>query len=211
MGTNTTMNSNSDTITLAMPKLCDDRSNWADYLPRLQNAMGVKGLWRHVEGTATVPVPFAITNGILMLSNGKTSAMEDQIDAKESKIIDFEKREYLAWHILLSTMLICLGTKIKGLVTAEDMWKIVKEDAMLKSTLYILDAEDQLSSMKLTDNKDPKTHLIELKTHFQTMLQCRDNLMKIGSVMTESRFNIIIMSFLLESYRPTLQTITTSE
>ena len=91
MGSDMTMNSNSDSTTLAVPKLCDDGSNWADYLPRLQNTMGAKGLWRHVEGTATAPVPFAVTNGIPMLSDGKTAAMEDQIDAKESKIIDFEK------------------------------------------------------------------------------------------------------------------------
>ena len=96
MGPNTLMNSNSDTITLAVPKLHNDRSNWADYLPRLQNVMGAKGLWRHVEGTATAPILFAITNGIPMLSDGKTPATEDQIDAKESKIIDFEKRKYLA-------------------------------------------------------------------------------------------------------------------
>ena len=51
------------------------------------------------------------------------------------------------------------------------MWKVVKDDAMSKSTLYILDAEDQLSSMKLVDNDNPKTHLVELKNHFQTMLQ----------------------------------------
>jgi hypothetical protein len=38
-----------------------------------------------------------------MLANEKTLAMEDQIEAKESKIIDFEKREYLARHIILST------------------------------------------------------------------------------------------------------------
>ena len=91
------------------------------------------------------------------------------------------------------------------------MWKVVKEEATSKSTLYILDAEDQLSSMKLTDNDDAKTHLAKLKAHFQTMLQRRDNLMKIGSTMTETQFNIIIMSSLPESYRPTLQTITTSE
>ena len=91
------------------------------------------------------------------------------------------------------------------------MWKVVKEDATLKSTLYILDAEDQLSSMKLTDNNDPKTHLIELQNHLQTMLQRRDNLMKIGSTITETRFNIIILSSLPESYRPTLQMITASE
>jgi hypothetical protein len=137
---------------------------------KVTKCYGVKGLWRHVERTASVPVLFAITNGIPMLSDGKTPAMEDKIDAKESKIIDFEEREYLAQHILLSTMSICLRTKIKGLATAEDMWKIVKEDVTLKSTLYILDAEDQISSIKSTDNDDPKTHLVELKTHLQTML-----------------------------------------
>ena len=102
-----------------MPKLCDDGINWADYLPRLQNAMGAKGLWRHVEGTATVPVPFAIINRKPMLSDGKTPAMEDQIDAKESKILDFEKREYLARHILLSTTSIRLGSKIRT-------WQLLK-------------------------------------------------------------------------------------
>ena len=91
MGPDMTMNSNSDSTTLAMPKLHDNGSNWADYLPRLQNAMGPKGLWRHIEGTATGPIPFAVTNSIPMLSDDKTAATEDQIDAKESKIIDFEK------------------------------------------------------------------------------------------------------------------------
>ena len=55
-------------------------------------------------GNATAPVPYAI-------SNGKTKATEDQIEGKESKIIDFEKREYCACHILLLTMLICFGSK----------------------------------------------------------------------------------------------------
>ena len=46
------------------------------------------------------------------------------------------------------------------------MWKEVKDNAMSKSTLYLLDAEDQLASMKLADNNDPKTHLEELKQQF---------------------------------------------
>ena len=65
--------------------------------------MGAKGLWRHVEGTATAPVPYAITGGVAMLSDGKTPAMEEQLEAKESKIIEFKKREYLAQNIILST------------------------------------------------------------------------------------------------------------
>ena len=212
MGPDTAMNNmNSDSSTLAMPKLHDDGSNWADYQLQLQNVMGVKGLWRHVEGTATAHIPFTINNGIPMLADGKMPAMEDQIEAKESKIIEFEKREYLAHHILLSTTSTHLGTKIIGLATAEDMWNMVKDDATSKSTLYLLDAEDQLSSMKLADNDDPKAHLTKLKNHFQVMLQWRDNLMEIGSTMSDNRFNIIIMSSLPESYQPTLPTITMEE
>src|ERR1700761_6614975 len=91
------------------------------------------------------------------------------------------------------------------------MWKLVKSDATSKSTLYLLDAEDQLNSMKLQDNEDPKAHLADLKQHFQTMLQRRDNLVQMGSTISDTRFNIIIMSSLPESYRPTLQTITAAE
>jgi gag-polypeptide of LTR copia-type len=173
--------------------------------------MGAKGLWRHVEGTASTPVPFVLSNGKYMLADSKTQATEDQIKAKESKIMEFKKREYLARHILMLTTSTYLATKIKGLLTPEDMYKAVKDDATSKSTLFLLDAEDQLSSMKLTDNNNPKTHLAELKTHFQLMMQRRDNLMKMGSVMSDTRFNTIIMFSLPESYRPTLQTITAAE
>ena len=201
MGPETTINNlNSNSSSLAVPKLHDDRSNWANYQPRLQYAMGAKGLWRHVKGTATAPVLYAVNNRIPMLSDGKTPAMEDQIEAKESKIMELKKREYLARHILMSTMSTCVGTKIKGLAPAEDMWKVVKDDATSKSMLYLLDAEDQLSSIKLAENKDAKAHLAELKSHFQLMLQCQDNLMKIGSIMSDSQFNTIIMSSLPGSY-----------
>ena len=58
--------------------------------------MGAKGLWRHVLGTAIALVPYAMSNGVPMLADGKTLATEDQIESKESKIIEFKKREYLA-------------------------------------------------------------------------------------------------------------------
>jgi len=148
------MISSSNSSSLSVPKLRDDGSNWSDYQPRLQNAMGAKGLWRHVEGTAVAPVPFIVTEGKFMLSDSKTPATEEQIEAKESKIIEFEKREYLARHILMSTTSIRLATRIKGLLTAEDMWRAVKEDATSKSTLHLLS---------------------ELTQHFQLMLQRRDN------------------------------------
>ena len=48
------------------------------------------------------PCYFAINNGIPMLNDRKMLATEDQIESKETKILEFEKREYLAQHILMS-------------------------------------------------------------------------------------------------------------
>ena len=100
--------------------------------------------------------------------------------------MDFEKKEYLTQHIILSTTSTCLGSKIKELKTAKEMWKVVVADVMTKSTLFLLDAEEQLTSMKLSDNQDSKTHLAELKQHFQLMLQHRDNLLKMGSTLSDT-------------------------
>ena len=59
---------------LAVPKLHNDGSNWSNYKPRLQNVMGAKGLWRHMLGTATAPVPYVLNNSVPMLADEKTPA-----------------------------------------------------------------------------------------------------------------------------------------
>ena len=56
-----------------------------------------------------------------MLADGETLATEDQVEAKESKIIKFKKQEYLACHILMSTTSTHLRSKIKALKIAEAM------------------------------------------------------------------------------------------
>jgi hypothetical protein len=202
------MNSDSEFTNLAVPKLRDDGSNWADYAPRIQKAMGSKGLWRHVEGTTTAPKPFTLVDSVLVLEDRKMRATEEQIEMQEIRIAEFEKREYSAQHLILSSVSAHLASKIITMTSAKDMWKTVKADATTQSTLYILDAEDQL---KLAENEDPKAHLTELKHHFQLMMQRRDNLLKMGSDISETRFNLIVMSSLPESYRPTLQTIMAAE
>ena len=88
---------------------------------------------------------------------------------------------------------------------------MVKVDTITKSTLYLLDAEDQLASMKLGENDNPRAHLNDLMQHFQLMLQCCDNLIKMGLTISDTHFNIIIMSLLPDSYRPTLQMIMAAE
>jgi hypothetical protein len=134
-------NSTSESTNLTITKLHDDGSNWSDYQPRIQKAMGSKGLWRHVEGNAVAPKPYALVNGIAILSDGKTPATEEQIEVRETRIIKFNKREYLAQHVILSTTSTRLGAKIKDMKSAEGMWNAVKDDATTKSTLYLPDSQ----------------------------------------------------------------------
>ena len=86
-----TINSNPYSTSLSVPKLHDGRSNWVDYEPHIQKTMGSKELWRHVKGTATAPKLYALVNGSPILVDGKTPAMEEQIEAKEAHIIEYEK------------------------------------------------------------------------------------------------------------------------
>ena len=113
-------------MTLVVLKLHDDRSNWADYEPRIQRVLGLKGLWRRVKGTAIVPKPYALVTGVPVLMDGMTQATEDQIEAREMKIIDYNKREYFTQHVILSTTSTCLSNKIKNCKTSHDMWDAVK-------------------------------------------------------------------------------------
>ena len=120
---NLSLPSSQDSTTLSVPKLRDDGSNWADYKPRIRRAMGAKGIWMHAEGKASAPKPYQLLNGIAVLLDGKTPASEDQIEAKETQIIDYEKHEYLAQHVLLSTTSTCVGATIKNLTTCQRQQK----------------------------------------------------------------------------------------
>ena len=93
--------------------------------------MGSKGLWRHIEGTTIVPKLYVLVTGVPVLLDGKTPAMEEQVEAKETKIMDYDKCEYLAQHIILSTTSTHLGAKIKNLKFMHKMWDAVKADATM--------------------------------------------------------------------------------
>ena len=193
--------------TLSVPRLRDDGSNWSDYEPRITKALGAKGVWRHILGTAISPKPYTLVGSVPMLADGRTPATEDQIEAREQKIDDFDRKHYLAQHVLLLTISTRLGAKIKNMKTAEEMWNAIKTDATSKSTLFLIDAEDQLASMQCNDANDAKTHLTELKAHFELMTRRRDNLSQMGLSLSDTRFGTMIMGSLPLSYRPALQMI----
>ena len=206
-----TLSSNSNSQNLTVPKLHDDGNKWADYKPQVMIAMKAKGIWKHVLGTAYEPKPYTQVNGIIVLSDGKTPAAEEKIMECEEKIDEYDRKENTAHHVILSTTSIRLGVKVKNLGTAMEMWDKVKRDATTKSTLFIINAENELSTMKCQESSDPKTHLTKITAHFNLMVQRREILVQMGSSISNTCFNVIIMASLPASYQPAKQTISTAE
>ena len=205
------LSTTSSSNTLNAPKLCDDGSNWSDYHARIKVEMEAKGLWKHVEGIATPPKPYAEVNGVAVLADGKTEATEEQIEARECRIDEFGRAASMAKHVILSTTSAWLGMKIKLLPTAKEMWELVKRDTTSKGTLFLVDVKCQLEGMQLAESSDPKTHLTELKAHFKLMLSRHKNLMEMGSTFSDQRLITLITSSLPNSYRPALQTLTAAD
>lgn len=123
-----------------IPKLHDDRSNWTDYKPRVKNALGAKGLWKHAEGHAQQPVPLTEVDGVLIRrSSTSTPATDDETESTEKKVDDYEKNKAYTKHIILSSTSPCLSSKIKNELTTGKMWSAVVTDVKNKSTLQQLD------------------------------------------------------------------------
>ena len=100
--------------------------------------MGAKGLWRHILGNVIVLVLYAISNGVPMLADEKMPANEDQIGVKNNWVQE-ERIHGSSYHDVYNFHTSWIKQALK---TAKDMWKAVVEDAMSKSTLYLLDAKD---------------------------------------------------------------------
>ena len=88
---------------------------------------------------------------------------------------------------------------------------MVKADATSTATIPILDAESQLSSMKLQEDEDPETHLVEMKEYSQAVVQNHKNFMEMALELPDARINALVTSSPPESCHPMLRTVTAME
>src|SRR6266536_1009441 len=91
--------------TLTVPRLHDDGSNWVDYKEKVRSAMGSKGVIRHVNRMARAPIPYKEVNSIPVIDEKSppTPATDEQIEAKEKRLEEYEQKEYSSCNIILTT------------------------------------------------------------------------------------------------------------
>jgi hypothetical protein len=108
-------------------------------------------------------MPYALVNSISMVSaNPNVPAIEDQIEARERQIMEYEQKKYLTQHLIFSSTSPCLSQKLLQHTTAKVMWDDIKPDATAKSSLHQIDILNRLQTMKCPSLLDLKTHLSQI-------------------------------------------------
>ena len=87
---------------------------------------------------------------------------------------------------------------------ARGMWDVVKADATFMTTIPILDAESQHSSIKLQEDEDPETHLVETKEYSQAVVKNHKNFMEMVSEIPDARINALVTLLPPKLCHPTL-------
>ena len=183
---------------MAIPKLRDDGANWVDYESKTRTAMGSRGLIRHVEGTARRPKEFDLEAGVLV-TKPKTPATEEEIEAKEKKLDKFDQKEYLARHIILTTISPRLATVVKS-KTSKEMWDSVKADATSKSKMHQIATKKRLSDARCDEGAD-------IKDHLTSMVKIRAELDSMGASVKDDEFLDIIIGSIPKSYHTLISSI----
>jgi hypothetical protein len=157
----------------------------------------------HIEGRAVKPKMYTVLYGAYMLPDGATAASEEQVEAREKRIDDFETKQYLARHIMINSIPTRLAQTIKDEKDPKLVWEAIVKDAEDKSDMHQTDAQRRLHEMRCDDEGDLKAHLTE-------MIQLSQELAAMGSTIADKDLTAIIMASLPPSYRSFLQSITAS-
>jgi hypothetical protein len=195
------MSSNTSGNSFSVPRLRDDGSNWVDYESKARTALGSKGLIRHIEGSAIKPVPLAIETGVPVSKPG-VPATESEIEARERKIDEYDQREYMAQHVIQSTVSPRLAALIRS-KSAFVMWTTIKADATDKSDMYKVEARRKLQEMHCSEGSDVRAHL-------NSMTRARDELAAMGVPLEDAVFVSLILGSMPDSFRMLLSSVTQS-
>jgi hypothetical protein len=155
--------SSSTQTSFTIPKLRDDGSNWTDYEPRVKNALGAKGLWKHADGRARQPVPLVAINGVLMARGSTTTLrLRTRLKPRRRKWMT-TKRTRLTRSTSSFPPLLPVSLRRSKMNLPQKMWDAVVADVKNKSTLQQLDLVELLQSMRLDEGSDATTHLTRWK------------------------------------------------
>src|SRR5262245_53499031 len=183
-------NSQNTGNTVTVPKLKDNASNWVDYEAKVTSALGAKGLKRFVEGKAVRPSHYDVENEKYVTAPN-VLATDDEIEAKDKKIDEYDQRDSAARNILLASVSPRLCSKIRAL-TVPEMWVKIKQDATDRSEMHVSQIKRRLHHTAFDGT------IGGMRSQLNSLTEARDELVGTGHEVTD--FTSIIINSMDESY-----------
>ena len=115
---------------------------------------------------------------------------------KRKKLDKFERKEYLAQHVLKST----ISTHLSALAqskNASEIWKLVEEDATKWDVIQHVEVRRKMMALQYQEDSDMNAHLRKLA-------DLKDELIMIQSKMTDEEYMEIIILSIPNSFRTIL-------
>ena len=167
---------------------------------------------KFLDNCTQKPTELDIVNGVFIKAGTiDKPATDEEIENAETKMDMYEPNEPLGKHILMSSILPHLCSKIKLLKTPNEMWVIICVDVKNKSTQQKMDVKCLFEAMKLTKNADTATHVSEMEAHFCLMQEIFDELATIRDPVGARTYFQTALKSVPESYHATVQTINTAD
>ncbi|KAF8237160.1 hypothetical protein L208DRAFT_1060248, partial [Tricholoma matsutake] len=102
-----------------------DSSNWATYSERVLNYLTLKGLCRHVLGTARIPEELDERNGSFYKQNSLALLTDEEVEKHEEAQNSYDQMQAAVCEVIYRTVDNTMFLQVKNEPDAAAMWKKV--------------------------------------------------------------------------------------
>jgi hypothetical protein len=183
-------------LTLSLPKLLANSSNWSTYQEHILNAITSKGLKRHVMGNARKLADLTEINGEYYKPRALTPLEDDQLEKHEEAQDLYEQNQVTVHEIIYQTVNRSTFLQIKEEKMADSVWKKLISIHANKGGMYETELLVKLQNIRYTEGSDMREHLAQ-------MIEIRERLAEMNVSLSEKLFDVYIRTLL--SLTPTFQ------
>ncbi|OJT06880.1 Retrovirus-related Pol polyprotein from transposon TNT 1-94, partial [Trametes pubescens] len=152
------------------------------------------------RGEAAKPEPGSKPDPLASLSDDDYFA---KVEAAETKIDEYEQKEFATCQQIYGTITDSLLLKVKDLLSASAVWSAVMKEHEGKSEMYASSVRTRLLNTRCSEGRD-------VREHFDTLVRLREELAGMGSPLPNAEFSAAIFQSLPESYGTLLTTLSTA-
>jgi hypothetical protein len=170
-------------------------------------AIGSHGLKRYLKGCVKQPngvviidIGTAAASNMVHSIDGTTIATEDEIKEAEKKLDEYKQWECAVKQTLYGSISNHRLIEIKNLTTAAEAWKKLCSLHEDKSEIVAVDRRAHLQNLRMQEGGDVHAHISEME-------RICEELSRLGAPVNDSDFGVMLLSSLLQSYHPMVQTM----